>query len=190
MVVTREGRHRRVGASDDRTVGVDELDADGRARRDAGLVSHVDRDHDDGTGVVDLGRAYLEPIRGEVDTPRPEEPHVPVEAGARVPAGVVSCFHLDAEHVLRVVSQQVVDRHEEVRVAVRAVRGDGAVHGDHRVAVHALELQHDGVGVGAGVVARDIQGAPVLPAPAGEVARSPGPRSECVARRSSRRAAT
>ena len=146
--VARERGHRRVGtatlapsASSNSTRSVDCDVAPDSFRTSAATATTAPASSISGVRTCS-------PSGARCTRPRLEQPHVPVDAGAGVPARVVARARLDPQLVLRAVSEQVVDRHEEVRVAVRTVRGEGAVHGDHRVAVDAFELeQHHRVGV-------------------------------------------
>ena len=153
---------------------------------DDGSVAHHRRDRDDGAAVVDLGRAHLDAVGCEVQRAGAEQPHVPVDPGAAVPPGVIAGSHRHHDLVLGTESQQMIDRHVEGRVAGWTVRGDGTVHGDHGVAVHALEQQHERV---ARLLGRDVERRPVLPRAGREVAgRRPTP-TATDRYRSSRRAA-
>ena len=96
-----------------------------------------------------------------------EQPHVPVDAGARCTSGCPRRPGLHLDLVVSPKRSEVVDRHRAAassrRASGRRPRRSPSTIG---VAVHALELEHDGR---PGVVGRGLERAPVLPLAAGEV---------------------
>ena len=120
-----------------------------------------------------VGRGHVHAIEREVHRFADDEMDVPVDPGTRVPPGVVVRGRVDADRVLLAVAQVLADRHGEVRVSVRAVTDERAVHVHRRAAVDALELDHDALAaVGLGNderllvlpdAAREEAGAPVAP---------------------------
>ena len=144
------GVHRQRGdvARDDRPRGVDELGRHGGRRRDQRLVLEHGRHRDHGT-VVDGGCRDLHRVEREVHGSADHEVHGPVDAGTRVPPGVVVGRRVDRDHVLLAVAEVLADRHREVGVAVRPVAGERAVDPDRGAPVHALELEQDSASRGA-----------------------------------------
>ena len=118
-----------------------------------------------------VGRGHVHAVEREVHRFADDEMDVPVDPGARVPASVLVRGRVDRDRVLLAVAQVLADRHREVRVAVRAVADERAVHAHRRAAVHALELDQDPL---AAIGLGHDEGLLVLPDAAGEeaVARS------------------
>ena len=102
------------------------------------------RDHDVGVLIFDPGRRDTQPVERDVDGLGDEQGHVPVDAGAGVPAAVLPGAALHTDRVLLAVPEVVIEANGKLAVPVRAVRRELSVEEHDGVPIHAFEPEYDG----------------------------------------------
>ena len=139
-------------------------DGAGRAR----LVLDRRRDRDDRALGIDVGRRDPHAVERDVHQLGDDQSSCRGRSPPRCTSGESWCARACTWMVFGFAVAQVrVGLDVEVRVAVRALRRELAVDGDHRVAVHALELERDAL---VAVLLRHVERLRVLEQPAREVA--------------------
>ena len=105
------------------------------------LVQDRDRGLDDSAFVVHVRCRQLDLVIDDVCERGDHQVDIAIDAQTGVPPGVLMGPRLDADDILYAVAQMRVEAYPEDAVPVSPLPRELVVHIDHRVAVHALELE-------------------------------------------------